>query len=256
LYRSGGWVLTFLAILLFPPIGALGVLLLAWVTLQGPGFVRFGTWLSTKLFRRSREAAEALVGSGEKLDELTARAHRFAEESEVVRAEAEALLADPAVPQDQVVGTAERLRALVEDWAAYEAEQAEVLERSRALRDRLDAVTPGTSTVGKFMLRFTPKRLVPLYVALAAFLLFNDRPWLPAERVAAAGQPAVTGYVLGADGDQVVVLVDRPRRIVRLEGVESRRFCWIEKAPSWASRPVGSIFSRPGSYPLCKTLDP
>lgn len=66
------------------------------------------------------------------------------------------------------------------------------------------------------------------FSALAALvILLADRPWFPSERILPYGRTPFTGYVLRADSDEVAVLADDSRRLVRVNAgdVQSRTFC-------------------------------
>lgn len=86
-------------------------------------------------------------------------------------------------------------------------------------------------------------------VALSAalFLLFGSlaNPWLPTESIKSGGGAPQVVYVLSQDDRQIVMLLDKPRRLERrdLEGL-TREFCL--KPSLWFERTALQLGSTPG----------
>ena len=100
------------------------------------------------------------------------------------------------------------------------------------------------------------RTLLIVYAGLAIVLLLSDRPWLPAEHIAVGGQSAITGYVLKADSDEVVILEDRTRQLLRIAAakVRDRRYCLMGRGASWFESPMVSLLYDAPSYPRCSGL--
>jgi hypothetical protein len=62
---------------------------------------------------------------------------------------------------------------------------------------------------------------------LIFFLVFEDSPWLPAERIDHEDQKAFAGYVLNESDNDLVVLRAQDRHVIRLnvDKIESREIC-------------------------------
>lgn len=99
--------------------------------------------------------------------------------------------------------------------------------------------------------------LVVIYATLTVYQLLTDAPWLPAEHITLDDQAAITGYVLKAESDEVVILDDGSRELVRIEraDLQDRRYCvvhWPDR--TWFGRPIISLFYETPSYPRCDQL--
>lgn len=79
-----------------------------------------------------------------------------------------------------------------------------------------------------------PWGLTGIVVLLAAVVFaVSPVPWLPAETFTVDGtdDEQLVGYVLGEDGEDLLILRDRDRRVLRvpLSEIEDRRFCLAAK---------------------------
>lgn len=83
--------------------------------------------------------------------------------------------------------------------------------------------------------RPTKSRAVSILICFSVgiawlILVFNDQMWLPAEQISLSSGEIVVGYVLNPDGNDLVLLRDQPRDLVRLNGtaIAARGFCRID----------------------------
>ena len=86
----------------------------------------------------------------------------------------------------------------------------------------------------------TALRVMAVCWAVAAtLLLLIDTPWLPAERIVRFNQPAITGYVIHADHDQLLILTNNSRMLERIDAssVRSRLICRVEQTSHSWQRP-------------------
>ena len=122
-----------------------------------------------------------------------------------------------------------------------------LLKRQRAKADQDSGSGRQLSRTDKIALAYVLLAL-PLVVLVAG-------PWMPAERIAAQGQPAVTGYVLKSSPESTVVLLNHPRRLARLEGKVSRQFC-VRRLREWYYGSVPEVVLSQADYPRCKDIKP
>ncbi|MET8522948.1 hypothetical protein [Nocardioides sp. NPDC004968] len=83
------------------------------------------------------------------------------------------------------------------------------------------------------------------------FWLTISTPWMPSERITPQGAKSFTGYVVGVDGESVVVLDrndDVHLRRIPANGLE-REICSTTKP--WILRSVEDIYRGDGPYPPC-----
>jgi hypothetical protein len=256
-YRGVAWALTLPTALLQPAVPALGVLVMAWAVLGGPGFPRTIQWLKKKTYPSLNEAVEELVRTNDAREELGDEGEAIAAELIAVGKALETALDDRSVTDEEKMALVDRYRAGKERWDAYVVGIESLKEQYATAKSTVAAKMPGSGRWARFWLGFTPRRLAVVYVVLAAYGLFGGQPWLPAERIAVAGQPPVIGYVLRTDTSEAVVLVDNPRHIVRLDGtVMARQYCWVQKGGSRFLWPIVALVRPEPSYPLCSGLRP
>jgi hypothetical protein len=64
-------------------------------------------------------------------------------------------------------------------------------------------------------------------IGLMTFFLFDDKPWLPAEKMELRGRDSLVGYVLNQTDSELVVLTYEAREVIRvdLDDVQSREIC-------------------------------
>ncbi len=92
--------------------------------------------------------------------------------------------------------------------------------------------------------------MAPVYIRF-----FDDRPWLPPERIEFDGASAEVGYVLGEEGGWTAILRDDDRSVdlVESEAIEGRELCALEdedEVPRTLYEWLGADNSRP-TYPPC-----
>lgn len=78
--------------------------------------------------------------------------------------------------------------------------------------------------------------MVGLFVGtLLPFTVLGSTPWVPSEALELRGAAPRTGYVLGRDGNDLIVLTDEPRSVMRVpvSNIESRTICSYETARPW-----------------------
>lgn len=85
--------------------------------------------------------------------------------------------------------------------------------------------------------------------------LLTAVPWLPPERIVAQGKPGVNGYVVKSSQETTVVLLDKPRELVRYDGKVARTFCRLATQPWFLRSPLALTFDD-ASYPKCKDIKP
>jgi hypothetical protein len=82
-------------------------------------------------------------------------------------------------------------------------------------------------------------------LVLCALALFGsaatDTPWMPPERIQLEDRSTMTGYVVGRDGDDLIILIERTRLMRRVDEAEvaDRVFCTLASD------------SDPRRYPTC-----
>jgi hypothetical protein len=89
-----------------------------------------------------------------------------------------------------------------------------------------------------------------LLIPMAAITVFaDDEPWLPAETIAVEGRSSIVGYVLGTEGDSLVVLTDDERLVQRIDvaDIMSRRVC----QPEGELRPLIQPWRQDRGYAEC-----
>ncbi|MBG6094938.1 hypothetical protein [Nocardioides luteus] len=101
-------------------------------------------------------------------------------------------------------------------------------------------------------------------VALVGISAIFFPMWAPLERVEHADTASV-GYVLGHDDDELVILMDRPRGVVRVENVTRRSFCTKRSVNTrlgpmhWMADPapiLGFVYPPRLEYPSCARPTP
>ena len=88
-------------------------------------------------------------------------------------------------------------------------------------------------------------------LAAVAWLLFFSlgTPWLPTESVKPEGSDPQVAYVLSQDSGEIVVLVDQPRRLERLDANSLER-AYCDKPTHWFERTLLQL-NAPPRYPRC-----
>jgi hypothetical protein len=96
------------------------------------------------------------------------------------------------------------------------------------------------------------------FITVGGLALASAPPWLPAERVTigkGGEQISVVGYVLQESDDELVVLLDSPREVMRYSSDQGfrRSFCEIPYGLIAGGRPLITylIPSTPPKYPTC-----
>lgn len=89
---------------------------------------------------------------------------------------------------------------------------------------------------------------------VVAFAVIAD-PWIPRERVDVPGK-SVVGFVLAEDSDEVTILRDKPRDVLRIGPVTKRTYCLshVVDLPKGVRRLLAEpllVPNRGGSYPDC-----
>jgi hypothetical protein len=81
--------------------------------------------------------------------------------------------------------------------------------------------------------------------------LLSDASWLPAEEFEVKGGGVSVGYVLDETDEELLMLREHDREVVRLQrkNVHSRKTCELDDA----SRPLAFSFNPGPSYPRCNT---
>lgn len=145
------------------------------------------------------------------------------------------------------------LRALIEtaERAPNEKESRAPVEqmegRLEIAKSSFDAKRRKTITSFKWTLG--------VLVVLNLLFAIEDEMWLPSERVEVAGATYV-GYVLATSDDDLVLLMDDPRTIMRL-GVRAgltRTLCELEddnRSSKWWASPLELLYPTRGLYPAC-----
>ena len=269
LYRVAGWVVGLLVAIVQPAILALLVLSLTWMSFRGPGWQRFYDRTQAR-YRRKRDAESAredaamdqrVLDAREEADGLMKATTAVAPEIEAMT---EAMERVDSLSREEALELAERSVAILMEGAvrttAVISKALAVWDFGEELKARQEARIERLETSHAKTKR-QAWTFVGVMVALALLPftggLLSDRPWLPAERIVPDGRPAITGYVLKTDGEAMVVLEDRPRRVLRLDKPPvSREFCWIGRNGSRINWWVGALLSKPASYPRCSDLHP
>jgi hypothetical protein len=83
------------------------------------------------------------------------------------------------------------------------------------------------------------------------FVLSMQEPWVPTEELRLSAGARAVGYVMGVDGDQLL-LVDRHRdaRWISVADIKARRICGVDP-DSWWARSVQELVLQPG-YQTCR----
>ena len=259
--RVSGMTLACVGALVSPAFVGVGIIVGAWLTFDMPGGARLFQRLGRRgSERRWRPIKQAFSG----LDEEQRRKEALVAEIEGVRAQVQELRAEPLVESPELLS---RLRTLDEVSENVERRWREVREREERLKASVEQVLASAEgKVAQQTLRVR-KLAVGGVVALglgSLFILLNDRPWLPAERLGVTGQASFTAYVLSADSEELVALDAGSRRLVRVAGAAlvSRQFCQVRGgflsglAGSLAFRPLLTVYKSPPSYPMCQDLGP
>ncbi|RYG08355.1 MAG: hypothetical protein EON92_16750, partial [Burkholderiales bacterium] len=80
--------------------------------------------------------------------------------------------------------------------------------------------------------------LVVLAVIIATVTIIDSDPWLPRERIDRTDAPSITGYVLNADGDELVVVRAQSKQVMRIARSNRTASALSRVAASWASLAV------------------
>jgi hypothetical protein len=278
-YGALGAVLTVFAIG-FAPLLVAGAIFITTVTFLGSVAVQYHR--STKKYRawqREKDVwRESDMSELERLATDLAELDQEMQETDDLLAELDQgvqetndLLAETPFLEDMRQGFVERLdeaKQRMEDrkrrLAGFRAQHVLLGQKLGLVNDKADmALSTAAEAVAaqrRLYRQVMKNTLLMEFVingTLALVILLTAPPWLPAERIFADGQPSIIGYVLHADQDELVVLTDGARKLVRIEGskVQSRRFCRVRPgAPSWLGRPVLSFLYQPPFYPECRRL--
>lgn len=99
--------------------------------------------------------------------------------------------------------------------------------------------------------------VVTMMPILVALVMLGHDPWWPTERIRDQQGKGVTGYVVKSTPESTVVLVDKTRQLVRIEGKVTRTYCdSVEPVLTVGrlSEPLAALFWETPKYPRCKTL--
>lgn len=265
LLRSFAWIMAVLSAWALPAWLALLVLGITWLLLLGPGASRLllgllgGLWGRGDRARQEKveqagAARKAIQASREASIDLRADFDRTEQALHVVLEEpSKTTVGEPEALLDRLTGVQDRLEAEADARVGY-AERAAALmhEVHGSLQQRirfLEAARPVWRNVERGL-------AVTYVIAAVAIGGLGSQPWLPAERISVDGQPAVTGYVLAAAQNDAVVLVEKTRQVIRLQGSVRRRYCTLQRDTSGINRPLGAMLHPASSYPACRNLAP
>lgn len=94
--------------------------------------------------------------------------------------------------------------------------------------------------------------LVVISVIIATVTIIDSDPWLPRERIDRTDAPSITGYVLNADSEELVVVRAESKQVMRIDrsSVTRRSLCNWVGPNGFLRKPVISLHPRP-SYPDC-----
>lgn len=228
-------VLSVAALMLLPITLGWATALMVYLMLDGPGASKL-VGVTSGLSRRNRQWTERLE-----------RGRAMARQAEELAAE----VGDGTGLQDrtpeEVAALAAHATALKDDLLAHLAESDRAFAISEARRDKSRRTR---SRAPKILLA-----IVVYNVGFALWSLLDDRPWLPAERLVPASGAEITGYVLQADADGMVVLKDDQRRVVRIAGTISRSLCRSGREFTFG-RPLIALRYKATSYPNCDAATP
>lgn len=91
-----------------------------------------------------------------------------------------------------------------------------------------------------------------LIVLTLVWLILIAGPWWPLERIGVTGaKRPLTGYVVSASGDDLVVLLESPRRLVHVEASGGRRICASSGLDLLTRESVWSLLADRCGYALC-----
>lgn len=257
-YRPLTAIVCVLAAATQAPLMALMLGLIAWTILGWPGSARFFGWARPGDRQHQQRVADTKRASEEIHEAVEAIPALLAELKEA-DAVVEAAMMNPDTPEkmkallahrEQVMARLGELVALYEKAEATRAEWDEIIAADDIRLSRMKATRPRTKrvlTIG-----------VILFSVEAAVLMLDSRPWLPAEHLALDGQSAVIGYVIKASPEETVVLEEKSRHLVRLDGekVTARRYCEVGAPPNGFFQPVLALVFDPDLYPRCNSLGP
>lgn len=120
-------------------------------------------------------------------------------------------------------------------------------------REELESLVDDYSpTTGMRAFQTTFARFAALVTGIALFgLLVSPRPWVPSERILVKSGVTQTGYVLGRDGEQLIVLWADNRKLetINAEDVASRSVC--QKGKHYTTLPQLFHLVKTGDYTRC-----
>lgn len=257
-YRRATVIVCVLAALTQAPYMALMLAFVAWTMLAGPGSARFYGWARPE-DRHHRDRVAAAKRASDEIQAEVAAIPELVAEAEAAADAVEAAVLDPGTPEEMEVLLDRRRQALVRL-----GELVEVHEKAEAVGAEWDAIA-AASKVHVFRVEAARPRTKKALTIGAVFfgvqalvLMLDTRPWLAAERLHLDGQAPVTGYVIKADADELVVLDEESRQLVRLDGakVTSRRYCEVGSPERGFFTPTLALLVDPEPYPRCDRLGP
>jgi hypothetical protein len=205
-YRRAAVIVCVLAGLTQAPLMAVMLAVVAWTLLAGPGSARFYGWARPE-DRRHRERVAAAKAASEEIHAHVAAIPELVAEAEAAAAAVEAAMVDPGTPEELQAVLARSRRA-----AARLGELTEVHEKAETTSAEWDAIVAEADAKVVRVEAARPRTKKVLAVGAVVFgvqalaLMLDTRPWLPAERLQLDGQAPVTGYVIKADSEEMVVL--------------------------------------------------
>ena len=206
-----------------------------YLMLDGPGSSRL-VRVASGVSRRSKQWTERLE-----------RAQSLTRQAEEVAAEVGDGTGLQDRPPEEIAALAAHANALKDNLLLHLAESERAIADSEA---RHEKSRQSRSRVPKILLAF-----VFYNVGFALWSLLDDRPWLPAERLVPTSGTEITGYVLQADADGMVVLEDDQRRVVRIAGTVTRSLCRTGGEFTFG-RPLIALRYKETSYPECEPPRP
>lgn len=157
----------------------------------------------------------------------------------------------------RIVGSVARIDELIKEAVSQKehpvllgiaTKQVEILRRIRRTAVRAE----------QFLTESSSRMLVMWATAFVSFVVgfaIIADPWIPRERVDVPGK-TVVGFVLAENDNEVTILRDKPRDVMRIGPVTKRTYCVsrLVDAPDVVRRLVAEpllVPNRAGSYPDC-----
>ena len=263
--RWFAWIMAILAAWALPVWFALPILVMTWLLLLGPGASRLLLGFLRRVWSRgdrarlekveqAREARQAIDAS---LEESAALRAEFDRTEQALRS----ALDDPSKgTADEAKELLDRLRQAPDRLEAEAEARLELAERAVVLMNEVQARLQRRIhflEAARPVWRNVERNLAISYAVIALVIGLSGQPWLPAERISVDGQPAVTGYILSTAQTETVVLVEKTREVLRLEGsTVSRRYCALQPNTSRINRPLAAMLGGVPQYPACRSLQP